>query len=754
MHRGDKITQTVVTCRRVLLINRRRDAILTATTLGHDINTAPGRMIGSDCYNNTLVEHELSAEILLRLQTTSKGRIGYSRLPPHYQWSLNTFQSRPYWQRNRPFNDPAREGIVPTKATYPPPAIAVSAASKSKLTAFRFDPPRVTQEHSDQDPAMATVVPAVGQENQVADYNVHKEAEVKILSPRKHADHTINPSLPQTPAARIPLGELTTGTNEAYPVPNVEDTSPEDRVCWKHRRSPTSSGTPYTPALIPRKGTKRARSSSPAQSPYDGPVEDRNRKEILSMQSLQKMLKTPQADPALELWNKYSANGVSKPVFQSSQLPPFTQLVVASPRVGGLRRTVSCGMEWPVSTTKRRKISGSNSRDISEHQSPAAGRSVKLSKVNSLVEKIQESLAKPEMVEDIGDISSSSSLPERVADGPSRCSSPTRGGRELAAETAAESKIAESLPVPQPEARQNSDRSSDYGDFDAADLDFDVDVFARKDDRPAALLDQEGSKQSHQNPSGYEDTDPDIDALPNTDDKKPAPMLHQEAPMESHDGSSEYGDLDLADIDLSILDNVGSGVDGGEHGFLATELPPDQAQSLFVPGPIEAGVSSAEKMRAMGLWAVSDGTVEDAIANGYRDVRCEEVNIGGKHTTDTKNFDDEEDEFGDLCDEDFEEVVATDPAMMACNRINHTNAASAPLPLFTIAQASTGSQRILQQQPQSYPRGPLRPIGQQHGRQFQAGGGPVPIGALGTIGQAKGNRVGGGGGAGLYQPVR
>lgn len=152
---------------------------------------------------------------------------------------------------------------------------------------------------------------------------------------------------PSTPATRLPLADLVGNADDSrrhIPKPVV---SPEDQLCWR--------GSQPVNTPLPRK-RKRARSSSPVAASQDEP-------KIEPADLIKQDLTTPQADPAQELWNRYTSN---KGTPSANKSVAFAHLInESSPRsssntgsVSGLRRWASCGVEFPASTRKRRRIGG------------------------------------------------------------------------------------------------------------------------------------------------------------------------------------------------------------------------------------------------------------------------------------------------------------------------------------------------------------------------------------------------------------
>ncbi|EDU40155.1 DNA replication helicase Dna2 [Pyrenophora tritici-repentis Pt-1C-BFP] len=150
---------------------------------------------------------------------------------------------------------------------------------------------------------------------------------------------------PSTPATkRLPLADLVGNIDDSSRHAPPPVASPEEQLIW---RGSQAVNTP-----LPRKNKKRARSSSPAPSQEDSRL-DQARKDIT----------TPQADPAMELWSRYTN---SKGTPGANKNVAFAHLInESSPRsaaaagsVNGLRRWASCGVEFPASNVKRRRVHG------------------------------------------------------------------------------------------------------------------------------------------------------------------------------------------------------------------------------------------------------------------------------------------------------------------------------------------------------------------------------------------------------------
>jgi hypothetical protein len=293
----------------------------------------------------------------------------------------------------------------------------------SKLQAFQFQP------HNDTCIAdidgLAHVATGSSQTNQDGGKTV-----TCLISP-------IHPSLsqkstekdtrecPQTPIGRLPLAELIADGNDLNCLGGV-DSGPVERVLWNHSQQ---SGDPRSSQgrRTARRGKKRAHSSSPSISCIESRKTLFKNRPSTKLENLQPSLKTPQADPANELWNRYSLD-VDRPSptrpppeptganLHSS--PPLTPTTHLQSREGGkLCRSYSCNVEWPTSATKRRKYQYSSSTQEDTVGSAtyelgyeATGKS-KIARVSLLVEQIQKRLVKAHTQDDDDGMDPSSLLP-------------------------------------------------------------------------------------------------------------------------------------------------------------------------------------------------------------------------------------------------------------------------------------------------------------------------------------------------------
>lgn len=236
--------------------------------------------------------------------------------------SANKIQRSP-WQRSR--SNPVQT---------PKPRAPVSEVTKNKLNKFQYHPKSNDAEET-------------------------KESAPKVQ---------------ETPATHLTWRDLLepTGTEDE------NNTSPNDRLLWDSRPDNL-----YLSALSPmmsRKGRKRARSSSPVSSPAP------EKTPSVNVKKLAQALKSPHADPTLELWDRYSLNSENAPGLTN---PTLAQLMVSSsprpkPNEANLRRAISCGLNWP----KRRRVERSTSGSLNSEKEMEA----KSSLVTALLDTVTSSI--------------------------------------------------------------------------------------------------------------------------------------------------------------------------------------------------------------------------------------------------------------------------------------------------------------------------------------------------------------------------
>ncbi len=278
--------------------------------------------------------------------------------------------------------------------------MSISAATKNKLNIFQFGAESKAPEAEKAAARKETFsVSSDDQENIVLE-NGHGDVEfrahhVSQLSSRQdNARQRINP--PTTPAGRLALPDLIGMVD----VQNVEqEISPDERIMWDHDANALHSSASSYGAL--RRVKKRARSSSPASSPAQTSSGFSGRSDAFGLHRLNLALKTPQADPANDLWGRYGLN-LEQSTVEGPPLPTLAHIMytsspqssregIISRSEGSLRKSIgrsnSCGTDWP----KRRKLATTDEQPLEDvfTESFNAGPS-KLSLVSTLLGKVQD----------------------------------------------------------------------------------------------------------------------------------------------------------------------------------------------------------------------------------------------------------------------------------------------------------------------------------------------------------------------------
>ena len=298
----------------------------------------------------------------------------------------------------------------------------VSAESKSKLQAFHFD---ISKENSMKVPALKGS-PEHGKENALT--SQHRTCAFSTQRVSRTEDSSQGTGLraakdcPQTPVGRLPLAELVASGEDMNRVSNL---TPVERVLWGPSARTSDQESSQETTALPR-SRKRAYSSSPASSSQRKEVSKHFAADQRPAESsdMHRALKTPQGDPASDLWYRYSLN-IEKNEKQSPTKVngrPFSQLMnSSSPQTPaqallgkesvGLRRSFSCSTEWPTSAAKRRKLQHDLSHqelpvDLSTSDKPVARAQKSRSRLSLLVDKMHGDLARPPANEtDISSIS-------------------------------------------------------------------------------------------------------------------------------------------------------------------------------------------------------------------------------------------------------------------------------------------------------------------------------------------------------------
>lgn len=277
----------------------------------------------------------------------------------------------------------------------------ISSKSRTKLDAFRYGD-NIEQSSSKSPAKLPSKLDHATKENQASWLNGVVEQEEPRPCKEQPSSQTAETKqikeCPQTPVNRLPLADLIGNAEDAISQAPGQELTPEDHVIWQHVPTSSNSGSVSRSS----RGKKRRHNSTPSSSPLAENSKHANR-ELIDMQSAQALLKTPQNDLATDLWNNYVGKGV---VNGNGDLPPprLQNLLSSSPQTpvsaqkgrdsSGLRRAISCNVDWPTSKAKRRRVDGDGSRTgrnifCRSRSNIVDSRNAKTTSLRSLVEKIE-----------------------------------------------------------------------------------------------------------------------------------------------------------------------------------------------------------------------------------------------------------------------------------------------------------------------------------------------------------------------------
>ncbi|KAF3761458.1 Dna2-domain-containing protein, partial [Cryphonectria parasitica EP155] len=443
---------------------------------------------------------------------------------------------------------------IPPRQAPPRPSISVSAKTKDKLQQFQFQQ-SATAETSDLTPL------------------TEEEGKQK---PRD--DKSV------TPVSRLAWQDLMGGLDAETQDNN---TSPNEHLEWQNREDEIAAA--ISP-IIRRRGKKRARSSSPVSSP----AVEKRRTPTVNTTRLKQALKLPDADPALDLWDRFAVGDPESRNPLGATNPALAHLMVSSsPRPpkearntsqshgeSGLRRTMSCGSHWP----KRRRIESTSETGMSREQRDTS----KSSMITSLLKTVNGEINNSDDL-DADDVAMESPCKRRH--------SPTR--QEWCAEAAGSlrSSQAKISAVTTDQAQQMDEEDNDTPTSDYGDDTFDDDALWEID---ASLLSeqvQEGRRMAADQPMPTEESRREQETLLDDDefgdidddllaaaenmlaDSKPEPS--------SRSGISAPTNAAQVDSGTDGSDDIYDDEFGGDFDFEAAELAAtqsvDQKASSLLP---------------------------------------------------------------------------------------------------------------------------------------------------------------------------
>lgn len=172
-----------------------------------------------------------------------------------------------------------------------------------------------------------------------------------------------------------------------------KNASPDEHLEWHNIHDEVAAAVS---PIVSRRGKKRARSSSPVSSP----AVDKRKPPAVNVAKLKQALKSPHADPALDLWNRFAVGGPESKNPTGAANPVLAHLMVSSsPRPpkdakeggsshgeSGLRRAISCGTHWP----KRRRVESTSEPGLGRERRDTS----KSSMVTALLETVNSEINK------------------------------------------------------------------------------------------------------------------------------------------------------------------------------------------------------------------------------------------------------------------------------------------------------------------------------------------------------------------------
>ncbi|KAL2144855.1 hypothetical protein VTI28DRAFT_8415 [Corynascus sepedonium] len=474
---------------------------------------------------------------------------------------LDGGHKRPQWQRSR--SNPASR----TNALPPPlPPLPVSSKTKNKLQAFQFED--------------------------------HPNASDSKDPPLKHATppapSTVNDAV--TPAGRTTWQDLLTKPEALH---DDENLSPGERILWRNDRD---VGPPVDISpLLPRKNRKRARSSSPISSPSS-----KHATPTVDVKKLAEVLRTPRADPAMELWDRFSVPGTNTSPSGLTN-PLLAQLMVSSsphPKDGialgtgrPLRKAISCGSHWP----KRRKVE----RSESDTNIAAVARSQpdsKSSMVSALLETVNGEINKSNLAH-IDAPSPENRSPSRRPPNTKTPDAQSPSNRQHGSSPLAKKSTKAARGDHPDNLALGSKASSDYGDdeFDAETLlELDASILVQGDDStmvvPSEEQTQRGPPREKVHDDGFGDYDDDFldgaEALvaeveANHASQNPFQGQQPESIRAGVPDDDEYGD-DFDDVDLDAVELVANQTAAHQPFSASPSQKPKAIQRYLVTNVLES----------------------------------------------------------------------------------------------------------------------------------------------------------------------
>lgn len=226
---------------------------------------------------------------------------------------------RSHWQRNKSYQAPqSRHDLGPSEAPRGKPLVPISSATKNKLDVFQFNAQGKNKSSSGEMSGSRAHPHVLEEDKENAPLNVSQE-DTNHHPQFEHIKSSIE--LPATPSTKLGLPELI-GMIDVGSMTQLQLKTPDDRVMWDHGINATDSST--ASYVTPRRGKKRARSSSPMSSPANPSSHFSVNAEAAGIQQLG--TNTPNAGPEIDLWSGYAV-GTSKRTPRAPQNPLFAHLM-------------------------------------------------------------------------------------------------------------------------------------------------------------------------------------------------------------------------------------------------------------------------------------------------------------------------------------------------------------------------------------------------------------------------------------------
>jgi hypothetical protein len=298
--------------------------------------------------------------------------------PEYYSLTLSNryLKTRQHWHKSKSHSAVNQTSPAPNARR---PLQPISEVTKTKLNAFNF---RTTAQEADTDGPIKRNL--VDENDNAVRHNAPSYIPSKEAS--KSALQTDPVKSISTPVSRLAWQDL---IGDSDVKAEDDETSPREKIGWDTKQQPMYGVSP-----MPRKrGSKRARSSSPMSSP--APC-SKSTTPAVNVKKLSAALKSPRADPAIELWDRFSLSGSTTATPLGATNPALAQILVSSSpqnsrsvdvgqSEGGLRRATSCGANWP----KRRRVERAETilpTDVAVGESPSG--SSKSSMVSALLKTV------------------------------------------------------------------------------------------------------------------------------------------------------------------------------------------------------------------------------------------------------------------------------------------------------------------------------------------------------------------------------